>query len=124
MTSSLLFSVLGQIPDPSADAGGFLSFLLSAVVGRNWILLAAAVCVGLTYLLRTFGAKWVPFFATDRGGAVLVLVIGMLGGIGSALAEGKPWWAAILGGLGLAATSAGAFVIPKKLVAPTPAPAP
>lgn len=69
--------VLAQVPTPD-DPGAFLAALLAAVQGGQWVVVSILAAIGLVYVARRFGAKYVPFLATRRGGAVLLLLASVL----------------------------------------------
>jgi hypothetical protein len=102
--------------DPGTDPGGFLSQIATAIGSRNWVLVAALAVLGVVWALRTWGARWVPWFGTDRGGAVLVLSMGILGAVSAELAAGKPpTLAVVVGGLSLGFTAAGGWSVVRRL---------
>ncbi|SDX82697.1 hypothetical protein SAMN05444383_113109 [Myxococcus xanthus] len=95
----------------------FARLLLDAVTSRNYALLAALVVVVLVDLLRKFGGGFIPFFNTDRGGAVLVLGVSLAGAVANALAAGAPFTLALLlTALQVALTAAGGFTIIKRIL--------
>src|SRR5690606_441771 len=58
------------LPDPETDPAGWAEATFRAVTGSEWIALAALLLMGVVWCLRQPWAlaRWVPFFATDRGG--------------------------------------------------------
>lgn len=90
------FVALAQAVIPEPDVGTVLSAVFAAVNSKNWALLAAAAVVGVVFVLRKVGAKVHPWFATPRGGVVLLAV----GGTGSlllaALSSGQSFSASLL----------------------------
>ncbi len=110
--------VLAQV-DPSTDPGAFFAALLQAVQGRNWIILVGLACVGVTFLARRYASRLVPWFATDRGGVALALVIALLAAVGIDAADGKFSITSFIDALSLAMTNTGGYVIIKKLFAPS-----
>lgn len=124
---SLLASValLGQVaaPDPDQTAD-FVKVLVDAVASKNWPLLAALGVVAAVWAVRKFLAPRVPFLATDRGGAILVLVTSLAGAVATALVGGAAFSLPLLvQALSVALSAAGGFNLVKKL-ATTPAPVP
>lgn len=106
--------VVGPNPEQFEE---FARHLLDAVTSRNYALLAALVVVVLVYLLRKFGGRFIPFFNTDRGGAVLVLGVSLAGAVANALAAGAPFsLALLLTALQVALTAAGGFTIIKRIL--------
>jgi len=117
--------VLAQVapPDPAADPSGYLLLILNAVQGRQWIVLAGLVVIGVVWVVRTYGAKWLPWLSTAKGGATLSLVVGILGSVALVLLGGKGFsWKAIIDGALLAFISSGGFTVVKNLLAKPPAP--
>lgn len=78
---------LGQaagIVDPAADPFGLLQQILALVKEHNWLAAAPAALVGIVFFVRpVLGKKW-PFFLTDRGGAVITLMLEFAGLFASA----------------------------------------
>jgi hypothetical protein len=122
------------VVSPDTDPGGFAGVILDALKSSNWRLLAVLVVILAVWLLRRFGGKAWPWLATDRGGAVCALVMGMAATLAGILAAGgKLSGKALLDGLVLAFSSAGGWALVKKMLAPsdallkpdpTPAPTP
>jgi H+/Cl- antiporter ClcA len=106
--------MLGPTPERIEE---FARLVLDAVQNKNYALLVALVVVLAVYVLRKFGGEFIPFFRTDRGGAVLVLAFSLAGAVANALTAGAP----LSGGLLLAAlqvglTAAGGFTLIKRLL--------
>ncbi|NTX16164.1 hypothetical protein HUA76_35880 [Myxococcus sp. CA056] len=100
----------------------FAQLLFNAVTSQNYALVASLVVVLLVYLLRKFGGAFVPFFNTDRGGAVLVLGVSLAGAVANALAAGAPFsLALVLTAVKVALTAAGGFTLVKRLLFGAPA---
>lgn len=78
------------LPDLDRDPSGALMKLLEALRTRDWRILAAIVLVGVTWLTRRYAGKKVPWLQTDRGGVVVVLMLGVFGGVATALAARSP----------------------------------
>lgn len=96
----LLALAQATIPDPAADLGGFLMFMLGAVQGKDWFLVGAAIASGLTWPVRAFLVK-LPgsagaFFSSSRGGVVIALAVGMLTGLSGALLAHSPFSVGLL----------------------------
>jgi hypothetical protein len=96
--------------------GNFILNLFSAVRGGQWVLVGGMVCAALVWVLRNYGSKWVPWFATNRGGALLAIIVGLLSSGASALASGAVAWSTLLDGLLVAAGSLLTWVIPAKVI--------
>ncbi|TQF10106.1 hypothetical protein FJV41_41160 [Myxococcus llanfairpwllgwyngyllgogerychwyrndrobwllllantysiliogogogochensis] len=106
--------VLGPNPE-QFDA--FAQLLFNAVTSQNYALVASLVVVLLVFLLRKFGGRFIPFFNTDRGGAVLVLGVSLAGAVANALAAGAPFSLSLmLTAVKVALTAAGGFTLVKRLL--------
>jgi len=106
--------VVGPNPEQLEE---FARLLLDAVTSRNYALLAALVVVVLVYLLRRFGGRFIPFFNTERGGAMLVLCVSLAGAVANALAAGAPFSVALLlTALQVGLMAAGGFTIIKRIL--------
>lgn len=66
-------SVLAQA-EPGTDPVSLLSQIVSAIQGKQWLLVVPLATLALVWGARVFLRKSVPWLATDRGGAVLGLV--------------------------------------------------
>ncbi len=126
MRTFLLVSMLLALVMPAqvlaqdtGDPGTLITQLLGAIQGRNWILIVSAVLSGAIYVVRRWGLAWIPWFGTDRGGAVLTVVVGILGALASALATGHFMASSFVDGLVLAMNTAGGFVLVKRILAPS-----
>ena len=82
--------VLAQVPDPGADPAAFLSALLLATRGGQWIVVGILATIGIVYLARRFGAKYVPFLGTRRGGALLLLISSVVTALATPILAGTP----------------------------------
>jgi hypothetical protein len=108
----------------AAEASGeLLAQILAAFQQKNWYLLGVLVVVGLVGLIRKFvgKVKYLSFFATDRGGAILALVAGLAGALGIDALNGVVDIATMLDGLKLGLASAGGYVVVKRIVWPADA---
>lgn len=109
-------SAVAAAPD---DAGGIVTNLYEAGKSRNYRALAAALCSLVVLLMRRWGAGLFKPLGTDRGGALLALVVGVAGAFATALAAGAPLgFGLVYDGLVMGVTAAGGFVVLKRLVAP------
>lgn len=77
--------------DPGQDPGAFVSAVANAVKGGRWLTVVSLAVVLVVFLLRRFGAKWVPWFQSKRGGVVLAFACAALASISSSLAVGWSW---------------------------------
>lgn len=106
-------------PDLDKDPGGFAASMLNAAKAGKWRLLAGGLLVVVVWLTRRFGSRAVPWLSTDRGGVALVLILGVLVGMATALAADAPITLdLLLGGISIALGGAGTYVAAKKSVAP------
>jgi hypothetical protein len=104
------------VPDPS-NIETFARVVFNAVMTKNWALVAALAVVGLVFVARKYLAPKVPFLATGRGGALLVMVTSLAGAIANAVLAGAPFNVGLLlKAAGVAFTAAGGFAMAKKLI--------
>lgn len=104
------------------DGAQLLTKAIGAGTARDWRALGAAVILLVVFVMRALVGRWVGFFKTDRGGATMALIVGVLGTVASLLtAGGKFQWGMLLDGLMAAFTAAGGYVTLKKLIAPSDA---
>ncbi len=102
-----------------ADPIGAVKVVLDSAREGNWKLVTAFVLALLMSLLGKFRDK-VKWFKGDRGGAVLVMVLGIAGGISTALAVGAKFDLALLtGAFSTALLAAGGYSWFKKLIWPS-----
>lgn len=105
--------------DVEKDPGGYAASMLDAAKSGKWRLFAAGLLIALVWAARRWGASVVPWLKTDRGGATLVLVLALLGGVATTLADGADLsFALVVNSLSMAFTAAGGFAVVKKLLAP------
>lgn len=81
---------LAQAVDPGTDPGAFLSALLLAAKGGQWIVVGILATIGIVFLARKFGAKYVPFLGTRRGGALLLLISSVVTALATPILAGTP----------------------------------
>lgn len=117
------------ITPPSPDQGeAFLKQIFDAAMKKDYMGLTALVLIAAVWLVRKFGAKKIPFLATDRGGAILVMVASILGALANSLAAGKGYSSdVLLHSVYLGFMAAGGWVWIRKMLgvkseATTPAP--
>jgi hypothetical protein len=114
------FFVVAQaapLPDPS-DLGTFLTAALNALRGGDWQLVAALGLTGVVFVLRKFGAKWIPWIGTSVGGATFAGLVVLLGGLAAALAAHQAITWTLLGTLLVATwTAAGAWTWGRRILA-------
>lgn len=96
-----------DVPDPAADAVGWVKALYEAVTSKSWGIVSGLALVGLVYPLRRFGPS---IFKTAFGGMVLAFAVSLAGTMGIALAAGaKISLALVASSLATAATAAGVW---------------
>ncbi len=93
-------------------------YVLDAVHANNWGAALAALVVFVTVLATRSGfSKKIPFFTTERGGAVLVVAIaGALGVLNALMAGESMTWQLLGKTLIISALAAGGRSIAKKLL--------
>ena len=82
-------------------------------------MVGALLCSLLIWIARAILGRYIPWFATDRGGAILALSIGILSALIATFATGRPTWNTITDGIKLGAVAIGAFVGGKKILTPS-----
>ena len=114
----------GTVADPTDDLAKLAVMAIDAIRSGNWWLLASLALSVVLACVRKFGpgllaSKWpagAAWIKSDVGGAVLVLGLGMVGGVTTALVGGAPIGAALLlDAVKVSLGSAGGFVVVKKL---------
>ncbi len=124
---------MSQVQSPAAvqddlqEGATLVSKAVGAGSARDWRALGAALILLVVFLMRKVVGRYVKFFNTDRGGAVMALVVGVLGTVASLVsASGKFSVGMLMDGLMAAFTAAGGYATLKKLFSPSdiaPAPA-
>lgn len=109
---------------------------LDAVKTGNWKLTLILALVLIIWGVRKYGSKlaavpvkWVAaigkFIASDRGGAVLAMVAGVIGSVAAYMVGGANLTPKVLlDGLLLGFTAAGGWVVMKKIIVPAKAATP
>lgn len=104
-------------PDLTQDPGGFLNALYDAIKTKNLRVVVACGIVALVFVTRRWGSRWVPWFKTGRGGAVLVISVGVLGGVVTALGSSSPLgFQMLIDGAVMGFTAAGGWTVIKHLL--------
>lgn len=94
-------------PAPDVDAAAWVKALYTAVVGKQWGIVAGVALIGVVYPLRRFGPN---FLKTPFGGLMLAFLVSLAGTLGIALAAGAhPSLAIVVTALTTAATAAGVW---------------
>jgi len=100
------------------DPMGTAVQLVQDIKSGNWRMVAAAVLAFLMLGLAKVRDK-VKFFSGDRGGAILVGILGLAGAISSALATDTALdWKLFVGAMGVTWTAVGGYSWIKKLWKP------
>lgn len=106
------------LPDVGSDPVGFLERFVKAVKEGNWKTVGALVLVVLMLVLAKVRDK-VAWFKGDRGGAVLVAILGLASGFATALISGAPiTWQLVAGIIGMTWTAVGGYTWVKRIVWP------
>ena len=106
------------VADPSAQAvPDLLAMLYAAVTGGQWYYAASISLVALVALARKYGGDRFPFFHTDQGAALLVLLGSFGGMMVSNLADhAAPTWGMVSTAFGIAFGAAGGYAMVKTLI--------
>lgn len=117
---------VGPATLPTLDnSDAFMKNAFDAVMSKNWTMVTALALIAFVWLLRKFGSKRLPFLATDRGGAMLVMVTSVLGALATALGAGRPVSGDVLRqAVTLGFLAAGGWTWVKKVMRPKAIPAP
>lgn len=105
--------------DPQTIASG----ILTAFVGKKWLMLVGFGLTLIIYVLRTFVLKNVKWTQTGWGGAIVALGIAVVGTVGMELAAGVVSWATIVDAALAALLASGGWGLVLKRIVPDP-PAP
>lgn len=94
-------------PAPDVDASAWAQALYTALVAKQWGIVAGVALIGLVYPLRRFGPS---ILKTPFGGLVLALLTSLSATFGIALAAGAPITLALAASaIATAATAAGVW---------------
>jgi hypothetical protein len=112
------------LTDPSVDPGHFAEQTYQALQHQDYRLFAALAVIGLVWAARKFGGK-LPgklgdFMRSDRGGAVLALVMGVLENVAHAALAGSLTAHAVMDGLVNGVLAAGGYSAAKKMLPVAP----
>ena len=102
------------------DMSGVTGTITKAIDTSNWRVVATAALLFLIWVLRAIGAKFWKFIGTDRGGALLALVSGVLVALINGWASGKTFsitW--VIQGIEMGVSAAGGWVVAKRLISPS-----
>ena len=96
------------------DLGELVQPVLQAAQAGNWPWALAAALVLATAVMRRFGAKRWPFWASGQGAAILLLVGSFAASLATAFAAGAGLsWHLMKAALGVAITAAGGYSLIK-----------
>jgi len=85
----------------------------------NWRLLAGALLSVIMTIAYKLNVRQLPVFSGDRGGAILVMVLSLLGAAATALVSEQPInLQLILGAVGVAFTAVGGWTWIKRMIKP------
>lgn len=115
-------SVVGETEDPADqvndDPVSALAKLVDAIRTGNMRLVVSLVLAFVMFGLAKFRSH-IPWFSGDRGGAILVMALALLGGVSTALASGAPLDAKLfIGIVAVAWTAVGGVQWVKRLLWP------
>jgi len=116
----MMLAILQQVAPSPDELGGFVEAVAKAVGAKDWRLLGGLASILVVWVLRKFLAPHVKWFGTDRGGACMALIVGVLGAVGHVLMSSQPWgFQMISDAVVMAVTAAGGWAMMKKLVSPS-----
>lgn len=111
------------VPDIEGDPLGSIEAFVDAVKAGNWKMVGALALALIMLVLAKVRDK-VKWFSGDRGGATLVMLLGLAGGFSAALAAGADIdWRLVLGIVGVVWTGVGGVTWVKRLIWPKDNPA-
>lgn len=102
------------------DMTGTTSALTRAIETSNWRVILTAALLFIIWVFRAVGSKFWKFIGTDRGGALLALISGVLVSFINGWATGKTFsitW--LIQGIELGVSASGGWVVAKRLISPT-----
>lgn len=106
--------------DPGEDPVGFFKSTYDSAKSGQWWMLVSLIVIALVWVARKWGAKKIDWFETDRGGAVLALSVGILGGMAHGiLAEGAPTLQMLTEAVKVTVGAMGGYVAIKKSLFPS-----
>jgi hypothetical protein len=105
--------------DSPESAQTIIQLAFDAVSRGDARVVAALAAVGSVWALRRWGAQHLPWLATDRGGAVLSLAVGVAGSVLHGLAAGQGVSADLVWqGVQTALAASGLWTVGRKLAKP------
>jgi hypothetical protein len=118
----LMALAAGAPPTPDTNAAEWLKALYTALTDGAWKPAGGLIALGIVYLLRRFGPKWVK---GRVAGYVVNGLVSLLTTVGTALAVGaNVTFATVMSALGTAATATGLWELLKDTGVATPPPPP
>jgi hypothetical protein len=111
------------VPDIEGDPVGSIDVFVTAVRTGNWKMVGSIAIALIMLILGKVRGK-VKFFAGDRGGSILVMILGLLGGLSAALAAGADIdWRLVVGIVATVWTAVGGVNWAKRIIWPKDEPA-
>lgn len=115
-------SVIDPIDKVEKDPVGLALDIVEAVQSEQWRLVAAFALSLMMFLLSKFRKRLTFFrelFGGDRGGAILVMLLAVMGAMVTALMTTVPInWQFFIGAVGVAWTAVGGYTWLKRLLWP------
>jgi hypothetical protein len=125
MPAAIALQDVPPMPAPDQDPGAWVQFVIWAFRTKAWAPLIGAILMGLMWGLRKLFEEehWIK---TDRGGATLVLLLGVLGSLSALLLTPKVQItaASVITCVMTAVVSAGGYTLIKKIIKPSDKPGP
>lgn len=104
--------------DIEGDPVGSIQKFVEAVRAGNWKLVGSLALALIMLVLSKVRDK-ITWFSGDRGGAILVMILGLAGGFSAALGADAPIdWKLALGIVGATWTAVGGYTWAKRLIWP------
>jgi hypothetical protein len=103
----------GTLPDITSV---FAAFVL-AIKNGQWPVAAVLILVAVTWGLRTFGGKFIPWLTTSEGGTVLAFLTALAATLGAAAMAGQNiTWGLVGAAFGVGFTAIGAWTGVRRLL--------
>lgn len=112
------FSTVALAAEVAPDVDGTVDQVVKAASAGQWLLAVAGVLTLVMFALRNWRER-IKIFRGDRGGALLVILLSVLGSVSTFLASGNGFsFSAIAGALAVAFTSAGGYTTLRRIIWP------